>query len=154
MTNNKFMEIYVLYQCGVFPPLKEDVVDVLVTELGIDIAKYASPKYFSIPLQRVGVTATTPVAMMVGPSSFLPASPTHPAPRAVCLARDKPGRSCVTNTESTVVCTLVPGRSQLLPLCREPLVGHSASRVRQEGRDWHKLNKSWSKPPKCTHVCA
>jgi len=64
--NVRMQEVYVLYQCGSFPPTVEEVGNILATEMELPAALVAAPtvKFFSIPLQSVAVDATVPVAMM------------------------------------------------------------------------------------------
>jgi hypothetical protein len=58
-------EVYVLYQCGLFPPTMEEVGEVLATQMMLPVElRSAIPKFFSVPLQSVAVDATVPAAMM------------------------------------------------------------------------------------------
>ena len=58
-----------LYQCGVFPPLVDEVQEVLKSDLGLDLSMdsmaEAKLKYFSVPLQSVAVSTSIPASMMV-----------------------------------------------------------------------------------------
>lgn len=51
--NVRMQEVYVLYQCGSFPPTVEEVGNILATEMELPAALVAAPtvKFFSIPLQ-------------------------------------------------------------------------------------------------------
>mmetsp|Transcript_5462 Transcript_5462/g.15217 ORF Transcript_5462/g.15217 Transcript_5462/m.15217 type:complete len:1142 (+) Transcript_5462:194-3619(+) len=64
VVNKRMKEIYILYQCGLFPPLVEDLLQQLQDKLLFDLKGYKAPKFFSIPLQNIAVDATVPIAMM------------------------------------------------------------------------------------------
>jgi len=63
--NVRMREVYVLYQCGLFPPTMEEIGEVLATQMMLPVElRSAIPKFFSVPLQSVAVDATIPAAMM------------------------------------------------------------------------------------------